>query len=293
MRGSWALLFVACGLLSTATALAFDSLASRLPRNAPLSAILGSGEARAEVKDGPLLGIGHERVTLLDDGRLRVERTRTYTRLRHPETGRLVKLPEPWRMHSRLTVSSGLRLRRAETRLEFHKSADDVLGDYKLSEERASLFERDRIKVVANAAATKLTRTSSLRGEVVERDSYDYPQDAIPIEVIGLSLSAAVDRRIDRFDFDLLLPGGSTHGVRSVVHRTQDASAFADGYGVPKRRLPRGEDLAVIEMRLSSPVKYMFFPHKFYIVYAASEPRRQLALWGGDPDEHLQAFRLE
>ena len=60
---------------------------------------------------------------------------------------------------------------------------------------------------------------------------------------------------------------------------------------MPARVFQLTGDLAVVDAWLASPIKYLFFPHHFYLVYAAEEPEKLLALWGGDPDEHMQAVR--
>ena len=277
---------------ASGTARAHDELHEQLPAAGRWSALFGDSRSKAQVKDGLLLGVGHERTELLPNGNLRVFRTKTYHRVKHPETGKVVRLPDRWRVRTSLLLSPALRLIRGKTTLDFHKSVAEALG-YPFSEELERYFEWDEARVTATRDGRRLTRKLLLRGEVVESETYDYERDDVPLEIIGMLISVAVDQKVDRFDFDLLVPGGATHEVQAETHRVRDASRFTDGYPVPRGALKPSGDKAVVVMRLSSPVKYLIFPHKFYLVYDATEPSKALGLWGGDPDEHLQAFRAE
>ncbi|MDD9967829.1 MAG: hypothetical protein OXR73_16455 [Myxococcales bacterium] len=280
-------------LLWAGAAFAYDSLFVQLRTQNGLSKLFPSGKSRARIEDGPLLGFGTERTIVLPDGRLRIDQNRVYNKLRNPETGRVAELPEKWKMTVRLVLSPTLRLLEADTRARFHKSADKIFEDYHISEEQEDLFEVDHYRVVADRSGKHLTTTSYLRGKQTKSDTYDYPADSIPIEIAGYGLAAAIDRKVERFNFDLLLPDGSTHGIRAVVHRTRDLSRFAKGYPIPGHQLRRPKQVAVVEMRLDSPIKYMLFPHRFYFIYAAADPGRLLALWGGEPGDHMSAFRVE
>jgi hypothetical protein len=281
---------VLVGLLAFASAAsAFDALMDRLP-GGRRSELFGARTARARVKDGLLIGRGDERSEVRADGRLEVSRTRTYERVKHPKNGKVVSLPEPWHVRSTLTLSPELRLIETETRVEFHRSVDRALK-YPFTDKFGKLFAWDRAHTVANRSGTKLTRTLMLGDKVVERDTYDYEREAIPLEIVGLVLAHAVKSRVPAFNFQLLLPGGDTHGIRSRVHRTRDLSRFAKGYPVSLPKLTPGAEFAVVDMWLASPVKRVFFPHHFYLVYASEDPADLIALWGGAPDEHLQAFR--
>jgi hypothetical protein len=269
---------------------AFEPLVERLPRDARRSDLFAHRQASARVQDGFLIGRGHERSEVLADGRLHVERTRTYTRAKHPKSGKIALLPEPWRAQSTLELSPSLRLIGTTTTLRFHRSIDRALG-YPFSEKFDSLFEWDRAHTIANRRGDELTRTLTLAGKVVERDRYDYPRDAIPLEIVGLAVAHAVKNRVASFDFQLLLPGGELHGIHSRVHRTRDLQRFAKGYRVAVSRLGSPGEVAVVDMWLASPIKRVFFPHHFYLVYSSANPADLLALWGGDPDEPLQAFK--
>jgi hypothetical protein len=153
------------------------------------------------------------------------------------------------------------------------------------------MFEWDR-SITRAVGSGKLERAQYLGKELVDSDDYDYPSEAVPLEIAGLWLAAAVQHRIDRFDFELMLPGGSLHGVRVHVHRTRDVRPLAKKYRLPPRYLqPFAEDLAVVEMRLASPIKRVFFPHHFYMAFASADPQRLELAWGGNPEEPMQAFR--
>lgn len=277
-------------LLSSSPTVAFETLSHRISGHGRYSTLFGNGEGRATLWDGLLLGEGTERTELLPNGHLRVLRTRTYTRARHPDSGKVVSLPEPWHIQASLELTASLRLVRSDTTLELHPSVDRALG-YPVTEKMKDLFGWDEARIAANPAGNKLTRDLFLRGHMTEHTSYDYPAEAIPIEIVGLTLSVAVRNRVERFNFELLLPDGATHGVRSEIHRTRYLRPFAEGYPIPISRLHFGGELAVVDMCLSSPFKYLLFPHHFYFVYSSENPEQLLALWGGDPSEHLQAIR--
>ena len=268
------------------------SLLARIGKDPRLADVFPDYEARAEVQDGFLLGTGTERLRKLPDGKLQVERTRRYTRVRDVESGRIAALPEPWNARSTVIVLPSLRLVSADTRLSFKRSGDGVFKEEKLSEQHDWLFGVDRTTLRASPNGRRLTAASYLGGKVKESETYDYPAEATPLEIVGMLLSAAVAHRLDAFEFELLA-GGSSHGVRAQTYRTRDLRRFAKGYRVPKSRLIANEPQAVVDLRLASPVKYVFFPHHFYMAFSAAEPWKLTALWGGDPDENLQAFRLD
>jgi hypothetical protein len=249
-------------------------------------------EATASVHDGPLLGRGYERIEHTPSGGLRVLRTRTYQRLRDPESHRVVELPEAWRMQSRLELTAELRLRSVETVLSFHRSIDRALGRSASRDELAPLFEWDRTRITANAAGDELRATTTLGKRVVLDEQYPYPRDGVPLEIVDIVMSLAVRQHRDDFQFELLLSDATTHGVTAHVHHVKDAAPYARGYDVPRERFRNdGRDLAVVDLWLSSPIKRLFFPHHFYLLYESARPSELLAIWGGDPDEHLQAFR--
>ena len=81
--------------------------------------------------------------------------------------------------------------------------------------------------------------------------------------------------------------------MRAETHRTRDLARYAKGYRVPKSRLTPSEPTALVDMRLASPVKHLFFPHHFFMTFSVREPWKLTLLWGGDPDENLQAFRVD
>jgi hypothetical protein len=292
---AWAIFVVTllCAWVWAEPTRAFSSLFERVRQDATLAASLPESETKAEVYDGLLLGTGSERLRRLPDGRLRIDRTRHYTRIRHPESGKIVALPQPWSASSVLIVQPSLRLVSSDTRYNFKREADNILGDYKLSEHHEWMFESDRSVVRASTDGKTLTRQSFLGGQSKKNERYDYPPHSMPVEILGLLLAVAVQRRVDQFDFELIVPGGSTHGVRAQVHRTRDVTRFAKGYRVPKKNLIAPEPLAVIDMRLASPVKYIFFPHHFYLAYSEREPWKLMMMWGGDPDKTIQAFRID
>jgi hypothetical protein len=248
-------------------------------------------EAHADVQDGFLIGTGVERMRHLPDGKLEIVRTRHYTSVRHPDKHSIAPLPKPWDATSTLVLDPSLRLIRSDTRLSFDRNADGMFPGAKLSDAHDWLFKFDRSLTRAVDGGGRLEQQSSLGGKPVKSERYDYPTSATPLEVVGLYLSVAVARRIDEFDFDLLTPGGSRHAVRAQIHRTRDLHPYAKGYRVPGRMLTSERPLAVVDMRLASPIKYLFFPHHFYMAYDQAEPSKLMMMWGGDPDENLQAFR--
>lgn len=288
---SLALLLAAHVLVGPTRARAHADLYEQLPADGSWAAMFDGTDARARVKDGLLIGLASERAARLPDGNLQVRRDKTYYRVKHPKTGKVVKLPDPWRVHATLVLTPALRLLRARTTVHFPTSIDRAL-DYPFSEELGQYFDWDEARTTASQGGTRLTLTLLKHGAVLRTESYDYEPDDIPIEIIGLALGPAIQRRIDHFDFDLLLPDGSTHGVRADVHRVNQLAPYAKGYPIPKSLLSIGGPKAVVTMRLSSPLKYLLFPYKFYLVYDADDPADVLALWGGKPDEHLQAFKI-
>jgi hypothetical protein len=271
---------------------AFSSLFERVRQDATLAAMLPVSTARAEIQDGPLFGIASENIRRLPDGRLRVDRTRRYTYVRHPETGRFFKFPEPWEITSTLILTSSLRLVSCDTHFDFKRNADNILGNYRLSEHHEWLFEKDRSLLRATERGNGLVRQDYRAGKLLKSERYDYPSRAMPIEILGLLMGIAVQRRVDQFDFDLIVPDGSTHGVRAQVRRTRDLRGMAKGYRVPTKRLTAAETLAVVDMHLASPIKSLFFPHHFYLAYSDREPWKLMMMFGGDPDETIQAFRV-
>ncbi|HET6339761.1 MAG TPA: hypothetical protein VFG30_41405 [Polyangiales bacterium] len=284
---------IAFSVASAGVTHAYDSWFERIRPERPLSRLFPASESRAEVSDGFLLGTGSEIIRPLADGRLQIERTRIYTRVRDTETGRIAPLPEPWRARSVLTVLPSLRLIGVDTQLFFKRSGDTVFQGSRLSERHDWLFKVDRTRIAASADGKRLTLESYQARKRTKSETYDYPADAIPFEVVGMFLSVAVERQLDKFDFELLLPGGSTHGVRAETHRTRDLRHYAEGYRIPKSRLVAREPLALVDLKLASPVKYVFFPHHFYMAFSIGEPWKLTMLWGGDPDENLQAFRID
>ncbi|MET0385196.1 MAG: hypothetical protein ABW321_04515 [Polyangiales bacterium] len=272
---------------------AYDSLFGHVRVDRSLADVFVDGEATADVQDGFLIGTGTERVRHLPDGRLSIERTRHYTSVRHKDTRQVAKLPEPWDARLSVLLEPSLRLIRADTRLHFKRSGDTVFPDKKLSEQHDWIFEADRTLLTSLEGGKRLRAQDFNAGKVVKDASFDYPHDSMPLEVIGLYLSLAVKRGIDRFDFDLLANDGSVHGVRSQVVRTRDFRALAKGYPVPKERLVAKQPLAVVDMRLASPIKYVFFPHHFYMAFSIEHPDQLWMMWGGAPDDNLQAFRRD
>lgn len=275
-----------------AVAAAYDSLFVRMKVDASLAAIFPDGVARADIQEGVLIGVGTEQLKHLPDGRLSVIRKRRYTSLRRPDTKQVAQLPQPWEATTTLVLEPNLRLVQADTRTKFDKQAGDALfADYKLSEEHKWLFESDHSVLKAVEGGRKLQQQRFLKGKGVKQQTIDYPADSAPIDTIGLYLSAAVARGVDRFDFQLLVPGDGTHGIRAQVHRTRDVSQFAKGYRLPKARLRADETLAVLDLRLASPVKYLFYPHHFFMAFSVAHPDQLLMMWGGDADTNMQALR--
>jgi hypothetical protein len=268
------------------------ALVARLDKDKNLAASIADYEAHADVQDGFLIGTAVERLRHQPDGTLVVERTRHYTHVRHPDTRAVAKLPQPWDATATFQLDRSLRLVRADTRLHFLRSGDTVFPGYKLSDHHDWLFQVDHTLLRA-ADGGKLEYQAWSQGKSRKSERYDYPRDSAPIEVIALYLSIAVQRHIDQFDFELLVPGGGTHGVRAQVHRTRDPARFAAGYRLPKERLVAPETLALVDLRLASPVKYVFFPHHFFMAFSEREPAKLMMMWGGDPDDSLQAFRTE
>jgi hypothetical protein len=150
----------------------------------------------------------------------------------------------------------------------------------------------DHTSLRASADGKHLSYQVFLGDKRVKSENYDYPADSVPLELVGLLLTVAVQRQLDTFDFALLV-GSDTHGVRAQTHRTRDLRRWAQGYRLPKSRLVANETQAVVDMRLASPIKYIFFPHHFYMAFSVREPWKLNLLWGGDPDENLQAVRVD
>lgn len=279
--------------LFPSAAAAYASFFERIHADRTLAQLFPASESHAEVHDGFLIGTGTEVVRTLPGGSLQIERTRSYTRIRDTDTGQIARLPEPWRARSVLTVSPSLRLLAADTQLFFKRSGDTVFKGSKLSEQHDWLFHVDRTRLKASPDGRRLTLESYEGAKRTKAETYDYPADAVPFELVAMFVSVAVARRLDNFDFELLVPGGGTHAVRAETHRTRDLTRFAKNYRVPKSRLTSREPLALVDMRLASPVKYLFFPHHFFMTFSVREPWKLTMVWGGDPDENLQAFRSE
>lgn len=288
---------LACGLVFGASdAGASDVSIAQLPRDGEWARVFDGTEPHADVRDGYFRGHAYERRQRLADGGLRVMRVKVYTHVEHPDTHRVVKLKDRWKVTSVMDLTPALRLARETMRLDFPKSIDGVLGRYKFTEEHEDFFEWDEMRVRALAGGTKLARTQILRGKVVEDEVYDYGVDDVPVEIVGFVLSAAVKRGLRAFDFDLLFPGGSTHGVHAVTHKTRDLRPYGRAYGFPRSvqgRLQTTQEVALLEMRLASPVKYLLYPHKFYLAYERAAPENVVAFWGGEPGKHLYAFRTD
>jgi hypothetical protein len=291
--GFWLVIITSAVCAWTSPGHAYGSLQERLGRDNTLVGLLPEEESHAVVQDGFLGGTAVERVRHLPDGRLRIDRLRHYTRMRHPETGAMAALPEAWEFEAHVTLLPSLRLVEADTSLRFRRSADTVFSDYKVSERDAWLFQWDRSVVRLTADGRQLEQQSYLNHKALGGVRYDYPTTAIPFEIVGPYLSVAARLQLDQFDFDLLLPGGSIHGVRSQIHRTRDLQPFAKDYHFPKQRLQARSTFAVVDMRLSSPIKYLFFPHHFFAVFSWPDASKLLMLWGGDPQHDVQAFRLD
>ena len=270
-----------------ASVAAHDALLRQLPHDGDFTAMFTAAVAHARVQDGLLIGDGREETQRLPDGRLRLLRFKTYRYARRPDTDKLVPLSPPWRIRSEVELDSRLRLVRDHTQLDLHPVPDEAIARH-----FAPLFALTESLTQANAAGTQLTRVTHNNGRVVERQRYPYPRDAVPIEIVGAVVAFAVAQGIDRFEFDVLLPGGATHGVEADVHHVHSVAAFVEDYAVPVAQVDRQGPLAVVDLRLSSPFKYLFYPHHVYMAYDARDPSRLIALWGGDPDENLQAFRV-
>jgi hypothetical protein len=284
-------LAVACAIALPSAALAYDSLFRQVSAGTQLADLFKDSDAYAEVQHGAMLGTGRETWRRLPNGGLRIERSWRYGKVRHPETGAIRAVPVPWEAYGSLVIDKHLRLVRSDTTLKFNKSADNVLDDFVISEEYDQLFEWNRASTVASKNGRALTRRTYRGKELIDDDTYDYDPDAIPLELAGFFLSVAVDKKLERFDFELLLPGGSQHGVRVEVHRTRNTKKYASEYKLSKRYLDPQTDLAIVDMRLASPLKKFLFPHHFYMAYAAEDPSRLEMAWGGDPDDPMHALR--
>jgi hypothetical protein len=269
------------------TVAAHEALVGQLPKRGDFTTMFTAGVAHARVRDGLLIGHGREETQRLPDGRLRFVRFKTYRQVRHPDTRRLVPLSPPWRVRSEIELGPKLRLLRDHTHLELHEPRDEEIADH-----FEALFELTESLTKANAAGTELARVTRKNGRVVERQRYAYPRDAVPIEIVGAVIAFSVASTVERFEFDVLLPGGATHGIEADVHRVRSVAPFVEDYAVPVAELDRQGPLAVVDLRLSSPFKHLFYPHHFYLAFDADEPSRLVAMWGGDPDEDLQAFRV-
>jgi hypothetical protein len=278
------------------SARAYDSLFEKLTADKhadqTLAASLADYEAHADVQDGFLIGTAVERLRHQPDGKLVLERTRRYTQIRHPDTHAIAKLPQPWEASATFLLDSSLRVLHGDTRLRFYRSGDTVFPGYKFSDHLDWLFKVDHTQLRA-VAGDKLESQSFQQGKLQSSARYDYPHDVAPLEIVALYLSVAVQRHIEQFDFQLLVSGGDTHGIRAQVHRTRDPARYASAYHLPKARLVASETLAMVDLRLASPVKYLFFPHHFFMAFSEREPAKLMMMWGGAPDDSLQAFRTD
>jgi hypothetical protein len=281
----------ALALALPSAAFAFDSFFRHVNSGQQLADLFKDSDGYAEVQQGAMLGTGRETWRRLPSGGLRIERSWRYTKVRHPEDGTVKAVPVPWEAYGSLEVTKSLRLVRSDTRLKFNKSADHVLKDFVISEEYDRLFKWNRSSTVASKDGRSLTRRTYQGKEVIDEDTYDYEPDAIPLEIAGFFLSVAVHKKVDRFDFELLAPGGSQHGVRVEIHRTRDTKKYAREYRLSKRYLEPQIDLAIVDMKLASPIKKFLFPYHFYMAFAAEDPTRIEMAWGGDPDSPMQAIR--
>ncbi|MEY4578831.1 MAG: hypothetical protein RL701_3534 [Pseudomonadota bacterium] len=283
-----------CSVLAYAGSVwAFDGLFSHVRVDRSLAAGFQDSDTEADVQDGFLIGVGRERVRRLPDGRLSIERWRRYTAVRNADTHAVAKLPEPWSVHANVLLEPTLRVIRVDTRFDFKPSGDHVFSDTTLSEKYKWLFEADHTLLRAVDQGRRLQLQSFRQGKGVKQQTYDYPVGSAPLDVVGLVLALAVQRSVDQFDFDLIAPDGSVHGIEAKVTRTRDLRGFAKGYRVPKERLVTPAPVAMVDMRLASPIKYLFFPHHFFMAFASEQPDQLLMMWGGDPDTNLQAFRRE
>lgn len=286
--------FLLCALVlaGPGVAAAYDSLFSRMKPDRSLAEIFPDGSASADIQEGMLIGTGSEQRRHLPDGRLAITRKRHYTQLRRLDTQQVAALPEPWEATSNLVLEPNLRLVQADTRFAFKQAQGDALfPDYKFSAEHKWLFESDHSVLKAVDQGRKLQMQLYRQGQPVKQKTIDYPPDSAPLDIIGLYLSAAVARGVDHFDFQLLVPGDGTHGIRAQVHRTRDVTRFAQGYRLPRARLRTEEPLAVLDMRLASPIKYLFYPHHFFMAFSVAHPDQLMMMWGGNSDTNLQAFR--
>jgi hypothetical protein len=293
-RASYALAALALLLCLGITPLghAFDSLFKRMPQDQTWASVLGEYESRAQVEDDFMIGVGTEHVHKLPDGKLSVERKVVYTHVRRNDTKAVAQLPEPWTATGKFLLEPNLRIVRGETKLQMARSGDTVFRDYKLSEHHDWLYKFDQTVLRSYANGRRLQLQEFRAGKVTDTKNYDYPPNSAPLEVIGLYIAVAVQRGLEQFDFDLVAPGGDVHGIRTNVVRTRDVSRFSEGYSVPKDKLQAKEPLAVVDMRLASPIKYLFFPHHFYMAFSAREPTKLMMVWGGDPSAQLQAYRI-
>lgn len=278
---------------STATGYAFDSLFKRVPRDEALSGVFKEYQSHARVEDDFMIGTGTEHVRTLPDGKLSVERKLVYTHVRRKDTRAVAKLKQPWTAQGTFLLEPNLRLIRGETKFQISRAGDTVFPDYKLSEHHDWLFKFDHVVLRSYDNGRRLQLQEFLQGKVQKTKKYDYPEDSAPLEIIGLLMAVAVQKGLDKFEFELLEPGGDLHGIRTEVHRTRDVRRFSEGYNVPKDKLTAPEPLAVVDMRLSSPIKYLFFPHHFYMAFSAREPTKLMMVWGGDPEAQLKAFRTD
>src|SRR5262245_15611750 len=89
---------------------AFSSLFESVSQDGTPGGTLPVSHTNAIVEDRSLIGTGSERLRRLPDGRLRIDRLRHYTRIRHPEKGNIVALPTPWEATGVLIVEPSLRL---------------------------------------------------------------------------------------------------------------------------------------------------------------------------------------
>jgi len=273
-------------------AAAYDSLFAQLRVDKQLAELFPESVSRADIEEGVLLGVGTDRIRHLSDGRLSLERKRHYTAVRRSDTHKVAKLPKPWDAVSTLLLEPNLRMVRADTRVSFDReSGDTAFADYKLSEKHAWLFEADRTLLRATSQGRRLQMQVFKAGKLIKQDESDYPDDSAPFEIVPLYMSAAVAKGVDHYDFELLVPGDGTHGIRVDVHRTRDLRRFAEGYRVPRARLHSDQPLAVAEMRLSSPLKALFYSHHFFMVFPVSHPDQLTMMWGGEGDSLMQAFR--
>lgn len=281
-------------VFAAGTARAEGPLSAQLPKKTNLAKLIGEHSGKALVKDALLYGSVSAKTTLLKSGGLRLVKKKVYDRVQHPETGKIYKLKDKWTVDYKWEVNSRLRIVSGIVRKKMYRSIEKTLGGFPFFEEYSKYLDWDEWRTTSNKNQTVLSTQKVLGGKVTDSESFEYEPNAVPIPVLELALAAAARHGLTSFDLDVLLPDGSAHGLDVTARSSKNLASVNGEYPFPasvRKMLKLDHPATVFEIRLSSPVKRLFYPHRFYLAYAKSS-RNFLGFWGGKPGvvEYRYAF---